>query len=87
MNPLRLHRRALFGGLLALAACGRSHGEAPRGSAPALKSLAPFPVGAAIAAGSLDDAAYRLTLVRHFSQITAEWEMKMEPVLREALKA
>ena len=84
MNHPRLHRRALIASGLALAACGgRSRGEAPRGPAPPLKSLAPFPVGAAVASGSLSEPDYLATLVRHFSQITAEWEMKMERLLRE----
>jgi endo-1,4-beta-xylanase len=48
-----------------------------------LKSLAPFPIGTCIQDRQLDDAAFTALLTRHFSQITAEWEMKMEYIVRE----
>jgi endo-1,4-beta-xylanase len=44
--------------------------------------VAPFPVGAAINSLALAEPGY-VDLVRlHFSQVTADWEMKMESVLR-----
>lgn len=80
-----LKRRAVLGGALALAACnGRAQDEpAARGPAPPLKSLAPFPVGCAAMTGELNDPVYAELLVRHFSQITPEWEMKMEYILKD----
>ncbi|MDP8915786.1 MAG: endo-1,4-beta-xylanase, partial [Pseudomonadota bacterium] len=43
--------------------------------------MAPFPVGAAVRSDRLADPAYAGLLRRHFDQITADWEMKMEVVL------
>lgn len=69
---------------VAVAACGRtSHGEdrpAPVDPRP-LKSLVPFPIGCAVTAEHLSDPDYAALLTRHVSQLTAEWEMKMEYIL------
>jgi GH35 family endo-1,4-beta-xylanase len=40
-------------------------------------------LGAAIQAGFLDEAAYNATLSKHFSYVTAEYEMKWDPVQRQ----
>lgn len=42
-----------------------------------LKEKADFGIGAAIKSDQLDDDEFRATVVAHFSQITAEYEMKM----------
>ncbi|MDB5470411.1 MAG: 1,4-beta-xylanase [Caulobacter sp.] len=73
-------RRAAIGGGLFLAACSRAADEAaaaPIVDVP-LKSLAGFPVGCAVMTGHLTEPAFATLLTRHFSQITPEWEMKME---------
>lgn len=65
---------------LVLAACdGRAQTLAP--STPALKDLAPFPLGVAAMTGQLNDAGWRAVADRHFGQVTAEWEMKMEAIV------
>jgi endo-1,4-beta-xylanase len=51
-------------------------------SLPPLKDAAPFPVGAAISTVGLADPAYRELLLANFSQVTADWEMKMEMILQ-----
>src|SRR3990167_2853057 len=49
---------------------------------PPLKSRAPFPIGTCVRAPELSDPAYADLAARHFSQLTAEWEMKMEYVVQ-----
>lgn len=83
MNRASPSRRVVVASALALAAC---RGQAQTPPAPLtlapLKSVAPFPVGAAISVGGLEDASYRAVLLANFSQITADWEMKMEQILQ-----
>ncbi len=67
---------------LALAACGREPATAQPIPEPPLKSLAPFPIGTCVRAPELADPAYGDLAARHFSQLTAEWEMKMEYVVQ-----
>ncbi len=78
-----LNRRLLLAAPLALAAC---QGAAPAGAAPTtvppLKSIAPCPVGVCAMTGHFDDPAWVDLAARHFNQITPEWEMKMEAILR-----
>ncbi len=81
----RLSRRALMGAGLAAAACteraqSRSAALAPT---PALRRLAPFPVGTAVSTLDLAEPALAALIARQFSQITPNWEMKMEVVLRD----
>ncbi len=80
-----MSRRAMLASALALTACkGRAQEGAPdRGPAPALKSLAPFPIGCTAMTGELDQPAFAGLLARHFSQLTPEWEMKMEYILKD----
>ena len=67
----------------ALAACdGRAQPAPPSGPAPALKAVAPCPIGAAVRTDAFADPNYVATLTRHFSQLTADWQMKMEVILR-----
>ncbi len=76
---MSLHRRALLTGALALSACNR---RADAGTVPVdlppLKSVAGFPVGTCVQAGQLADPAFAALVAAQVSQLTAEWEMKME---------
>jgi endo-1,4-beta-xylanase len=81
-------RRGVIGalGAVALGGCGRDEGGAADAAEPtpaSLKSAAPFPVGCAVTLQHLNDPTDAALLIRHFSQITAEWEMKMEYILRD----
>ncbi|HVY34042.1 MAG TPA: endo-1,4-beta-xylanase [Caulobacteraceae bacterium] len=82
MIPAPPSRRVVVASALALAAC---RGQAQTPPTPVtlapLKSVAPFPVGAAISVGGLEDPNYRAVLLANFSQVTADWEMKMEQIL------
>lgn len=49
-----------------------------------LKEKAAFGIGAAIKTALLSDAVYASTVTGHFSQVTAEWEMKMESIWSSA---
>jgi len=70
------------GAALLLSACGRRDaGAAPPNAA--LKDVAPFPVGACVITSKLRDPAYADLLLRQFSQVTPEWEMKMERILAD----
>ncbi|HTX50735.1 MAG TPA: endo-1,4-beta-xylanase [Caulobacteraceae bacterium] len=80
-------RRALLGSAIALAACGRrAGGQQPRLPAPLdlppLKRVAPFPVGTCITSSQLDDLAFAGFVARQVSQLTPEWELKMEYVVQ-----
>ena len=76
-----LTRRAAISSALALSACGPEASSAPIVDTP-LKSIASTPVGACLQRHQLDDPAFAALLTRHYSQITAEWEMKMEYILQ-----
>ena len=67
----------------ALAACEGRAQPSRSGPAPALKAAAPFPVGASVRTPLLRDPAYAGLVTRHFDQVTADWEMKMEAVLKK----
>lgn len=72
------HRRAFVGSALALAACNRKADAQPAPvNFPPLRTAA-FPVGACVQAIHLQDPALARLLVEQVSQITPEWEMKME---------
>ena len=79
-----MHRRALLAGAavaLAVPACA-----APKvgyGDLPPLKSVAPYPLGVAVRAPQLNDPDWTQLAAAQFSRLTAEWEMKMEYVLRD----
>ena len=87
-------RRGLIGGLagglggLALGGCGRAGAGQARAEPPthlptSLKAAAGFPVGCAVTLQHLNDPTDAALIARHFSQVTAEWEMKMEYILRD----
>jgi len=88
LNFPRPSRRGLLAGAAAaaLAACGRdakSQDEPSIGPLPPLKQGARFPVGCAVTTDHLRDPAYAALLTREFTQVTAEWEMKMEYILQD----
>lgn len=77
-----LDRRAFVASALALAACApKAEGQAPL-ALPPLKSVAPFPVGACIQAAQLDDPAMATLVASQVTQLTPEWELKMEYVVQ-----
>ena len=82
------NRRALLAsfGTLAVSACSRPSRSqpAPRNlsSLPPLKSVCPAPVGCAVTSQRLTDPAFAALLTRNVSQLTPEWEMKMEYILQ-----
>jgi len=80
-----LSRRTLLASTLALplAACGSEPAASQPVDAPPLKSLAPFPVGVALQASQTSDPAWAALAATHFSQLTAEWEMKMEYIVQD----
>ncbi|MDB5440937.1 MAG: Endo,4-beta-xylanase [Caulobacteraceae bacterium] len=82
---MSLSRRAVLAGGLALSACKPSGAAAP--AAPIvlgpLKALAPFAVGTAVQAGYFDIPEYADLVATQFSQVTPEWEMKMEYIVQD----
>jgi endo-1,4-beta-xylanase len=76
-------RRAVLASGLALTACGREPAAAQPLVVPPLKSLAPFPLGVAVQAAQIGDPAWTSLAAANFSQLTAEWEMKMEYVVQD----
>jgi endo-1,4-beta-xylanase len=78
-----LSRRALLGSTLAVAACGpKAQGQPVPADLPPLKAVAPFRVGACVQAVQLNDPALSALLAREVSQLTPEWEMKMEYIVQ-----
>ncbi len=75
-----LSRRLFLASSLALAACDTTS-AAPVIDATPLKSIAPFPIGTAAMAGQFDDPAWVELALTQVSQLTPEWEMKMEYIL------
>lgn len=85
---MRPNRRVLLAAApaLALAACGQRSVRAqpaPHGPAIPLKDAAPCPVGTCVMTPSLADPEFVALAARHFSQVTPEWEMKMERILAD----
>ena len=84
---MNLRRRAFLGSAMALAACGRRASSQPRRDyaphdLPPLKAAAPFPVGTCITTAQLDDPAFAAFVAAQVSQLTPEWELKMEYVVQ-----
>ncbi len=77
-----MQRRAFIASSLALAACSPAAQGQPPLAIPPLKSVAPFPVGTAVQAAQLDDPALAALVAAQVSQLTPEWELKMEYVLQ-----
>jgi len=82
-DHLSLSRRTVLGSTLALAACDRlALAEPAPGPMPVpLKSIAPCPFGATGMTGQLDQPFWVEQTLRHASQLTPEWELKMERTL------
>ena len=78
-----IDRRALLASALALAACEKNAAASPAIAATPLKSIAPFPIGTSAMTGQFDDPAWVDLCLTHISQLTPEWEMKMEYILSE----
>ncbi|HVN00934.1 MAG TPA: endo-1,4-beta-xylanase [Caulobacteraceae bacterium] len=76
-------RRGVLASTLALGACGQKAQSAPPGVASwPLKAVARFPVGTCVQAAQLDDPAFASLVAAEVSQLTPEWELKMEYVLQ-----
>jgi len=87
-----LARRTVLTSALALAACGRGTGKAsadpggkarPKGPPPLLRDLAPFRIGAAIISDQFERPGFQAAASTQFSQITPDFEMKMEYILQK----
>ncbi|ESQ91468.1 endo-1,4-beta-xylanase [Asticcacaulis sp. AC460] len=77
-----MDRRALLAGAGALVLTTPACAAYPP-QVPALKSVAPYPLGVAARHLHLADPDWAKLAVANFSQLTAEWEMKMEYMLRD----
>jgi endo-1,4-beta-xylanase len=78
---LKPTRRAAVLAALALGACGRKASADATPPLPALKSLAPFPLGLAGMSEQGDDLAWTEIARTHFDRLTPEWEMKPEAIV------
>lgn len=78
-----MDRRVLLASTFALAACdGRpAASQVLEGPLVPLKDIAPFPVGTCGMTDQFRDAQWTELATTHFSQLTPEWEMKMEYIL------
>lgn len=67
---------------LLLFSCKDEGGEnvPPKETPGVLKEKASFGIGAAVKTSLFNETAYTATVKKHFSQVTAEWEMKMESI-------
>lgn len=81
MNPSP-DRRSLLLSALALASCAGGDTRAQSAPVRPLRETLPFPIGTAIMTGQLDDSQHAVLTRTHFSQLTPEWELKMEYVLQ-----
>ena len=77
---IRLHYLALILCFAALSCAQDPTGPEPPEPLAALRDEAPFPVGVAFQASRLNNAQYTSVAARTFSSLTAEWEMKMNPI-------
>lgn len=62
---------------------GAAQASAETAMVPPLSALAPFPIGTAAMSGQFDDPDWVALARRHVSQLTPEWEMKMEYILSQ----
>ena len=77
-----LNRRSFIGSALALGACQpAAQSQTSPIALPPLRSIAPFPVGTAVQAVHLTDPALARLIATQASQLTPEWEMKMEYIV------
>ena len=82
MTSREVGRRAFIAASLALAACTPKARSQPSIAVAPLKSVAPFAVGTCIQAAQLDDPAFADLVAAQVSQLTPEWELKMEYVVQ-----
>ena len=76
-------RRAVLGSALALAACGpKAQSQSIPANLPPLKTVAPFRIGTCVQALHLNDPALSSLIAREVSQLTPEWQMKMEYIVQ-----
>jgi endo-1,4-beta-xylanase len=84
--PSKFDRRTLITALpaTALIGCG-GHAQEPPLSAPVppLKMIAPFAMGTCVSTGNFEDPPLVDLITSNFSQVTPEWEMKMEAILKD----
>ncbi|UTP40687.1 endo-1,4-beta-xylanase [Phenylobacterium sp. LH3H17] len=85
---MTLDRRIVLGGGLALAACDRrADAQIPGGQTPVaippLRSAAAFPVGVCVQEEQLGDPSLVPLIASQISQVTPEWEMKMEYIVKD----
>lgn len=84
MSSLGFSRRGVLGAGLALAACDRRADAQPSPTnLPPLRSVAQFPVGTCVQAVQLEDPAFLSLVAAQVSQVTPEWEMKMEYIVQD----
>jgi len=84
-------KRFLVGAALAVAACGHAAGSTPTAPTPPTPDPDPLRaaatsagklVGAAVQSSFLNDSRYSAVFTRHFNYVTAEYEMKWDPIER-----
>ncbi|MCS6622799.1 endo-1,4-beta-xylanase [Roseibacterium beibuensis] len=82
-DPPRLNRRAFLAAPIALTACDRFAAAEPTTNALAspLKDIVPAPFGATGMTWQIDQPDWVEQVLRHCSQLTPEWEQKMERTL------
>jgi len=78
-----ISRRSVLAAPLGLTMCRRPQARAsePRKPFAPLKSFAPFPVGVAGMSGQFEDPRWVELTKANFTQITPEWEMKLESLM------
>jgi endo-1,4-beta-xylanase len=82
--PTRRTLIAALPGAALLSGCkGHAQEPAPPIAIPPLKMVAPFPVGTCVMTSAANDPALVDLIVANFSQVTPEWEMKMEAILKD----
>ena len=82
MKPAPLNRRTVLASTLALSACGPGAKSEPQPGSRPLKTIARFPIGCSVMTGQLNDPDFARLLSAQVSQLTPEWEMKMEYILQ-----
>ena len=82
-DPPRLNRRAVLAAPFALTTCDRIASAQPAPGPPAapLKAVVPAPFGATGMTWQLGQPDWVEQVLRHCSQLTPEWEQKMERTL------
>lgn len=84
-------RKVLIVAAFAIGACGHGMNPTPTAPTPPMPDLSPLRdaaatdgklVGAAVQSSFLNDSRYSAVLSRHFNYVTAEYEMKWDPIER-----